>query len=575
MKRILISAEQLKENASQVINQAICQASDGATICLEAGEYPLSSPILIEEIKNLTFDGGGSTLRPFFDRTKDQDHGTDVMHCARCANLLIKNFKVCASQSANTAVRILDANLDYADVEVHAREPFCGKENFDSGMTFTEDGRPLRCYWIKGELDPAKRAVIAGEIAVTSPLQKKVPYEEIGPQQYRIYSTSLREHGFGQVPTANSVAVLRKGMFGCIKHSVYGNTAFVFRDCEGVTVEDVKITNFGGFAFIVLPRCFDFTFRRVRIQTEDFEHQPYSITGDGIHTTGLGGKFIVEDCFFERLGDDAINLHTQVISPREITANGARLIYDKIKGMVNDSWAKAGDRLTVRRAGDWQIKGEIPVKAYEKGYITFDPLPFTLEESDVITNQAYFADAIVRRTTVRQPRARAFCWQSVNSLLVEDCFFDSVGDVALYFSSAFRHFLEAGPVKNVVIRRNRFLGNHLKNNTRGMIHAWIFGEEEEQALTHIHQNITVQHNVFEDAALPIYITMTDGVTITDNLFINRREEKDSRIQLKGCNDVLCERNYTLCGAEKFESLPFEGGVRAVNNGYIKFLNKKN
>jgi len=126
-------------------------------------------------------------------------------------------------------------------------------------------------------------------------------------------------------------------------------------------------------------------------------------------------------------------------------------------------------------------------------------------------------------------------------------------------------------VKNVLIRNNRFLGNHLRGNKNGMIHAWIFGDEKQQSLKHIHQNITVHRNLFEDATLPIYLSMTDGVTVTDNLFVNQREEKDTRILIRGCTNVHCKGNYTLCGAEKFESVPFEGDGRAVDTPYLNTL----
>lgn len=582
MSIIKVARPNKGEDASKFINEAIRNAPIGSELVLERGEYLLLSPIIIEEKEDFVFNGNGSTIMPYFDREKDENPGSDGFNCRRSRNITLKNFKLCASQSVNTAVRILAVNKKYVDVKVNAAEPFNGNEFLFSGMAFTEDGRPLQSYWLINKGDDSRIGFFAGEIPTSRAINVNAPREEIGDQCYRIYSSSLAEFGKDESELTSDSrtpkdALLRPGTLANMLHSVYRVCGFTFKNCTEVTVEDVHVSNFGGFVFVILPRCFDFTFRRVKLQTEDFEHQPYPANADLVHTTGLGGKLIFEDCFVERSSDDVLNIHTQAFVPRNVTKKSFEVIYNKPFGIVSPSWAQENDVLRVYSSKDFSLKGKITVKSFKDGVVTFDELPFTVDESDIISNETYYPNVIIRGNVIRNQRNRAFTFQAVSSLLVENNTIEG-SPAAIYISAAFNGYYEAGPAENIVIRNNYFYGNSIRRvNYNGVIHTWVFGSADFQKdLYHIHRNMTIENNTFVNTNIsPIYVSLTDRVKISGNKFVDCHTKNGEKIVLRNCTEISCENNVDVYGTACSACEPFfeDNLVGMSNDGFLKAIMK--
>ena len=556
MEIIKIGKIASREDASEIINQAIKNAPNGSTIVLETGEYLIKSPIRIESKKDFVFDGNSSTIMPFFDRTKDENPGSDGFNCKNNQNLTLKNFKLHASQHTNSAGKVIDVNTEYADVEICAKEPFNGNEMFFSGMAFSPDGRPLRSYWMHQQGSESRRGLIAGEIPTTRSISENVHHEMIGEQTYRIFSPErLAEFGRKEsdlVPddATPKESLLKVGTTVAIIHSIYRVCGFAFRNCHDVLVENVHISNCGGFVFVILPRCSNFTFRKIKLKTEDFVHQPYPTNADTIHVTGLGGKFLLEDCYFERPADDIVNIRTQVMVPKEITETSMKVIYNKPLGVVSPDWAKPKDILKIYTSDTFLLKGEIEVKTFENGTVTFDKPDFEITESDRITNKAYYSDIVIRNCMARHLRGR-FCIQAAKSLLFENNNIDGTSN-AVYMTAAFNGYYEAGPTENIIIRNNTFYGDNINvKGNNGVVHAWVFASsEEQQKLFHIHKNITVENNTFMNTLVPpVYISLTDGVTIKNNKFIDCKTKDNERIIINNCTEILCENNLEIQGVD--------------------------
>lgn len=584
MNIIKVTRPDKGEDASELINEAIRNAPIGSELVLEKGEYLLMSPIVIEDKEDFVFNGNGSTIMPYFDREKDENPGCDGFNCRGSSNIILKNFKLCASMPVNSAVRVLDVTKKYVDVKVNSSVPFNGKEFLFSGMSFTEDGRPLQSYWLtnKGE-DETRRGFFADEIPTTRSINVNAPREELGDQYYRIYSSSLAQYGQKESelsPDSRTTkeSLLRPGTLANVLHSVYRVCGFTFRNCSNVTVEDVHISNCGGFVFVILPRCFDFTFRRVRLQTEDFVHQPYAANADLIHTSGLGGKLIIEECFIERSSDDVLNSHTQALVPREITKNSFRVIYNKLYGVVASSWAKENDVLRVYSSKDFTLKGKITVKSFKDGVVTFDELPFDIEESDAISNETYYPNIIIRKNVIRNQRNRAMTIAAASSLLIEDNTIEGTA-AAIYLSTSYTVYYEAGPAENVIIRNNYFHGDNLNriDNYNGVIHTWAFGTADFlKSLYHIHRNITIENNTFVRTNLsPIYVSLADGVKIHGNKFVECRGKNGKNIVIRNCTDISCENNIDINGYKASDSeVAFDDAPAGMaNDGFFKAIMK--
>ena len=506
------------QDASPLIQKTLDKAGDGAVLHFEKGRYYLLSPLEIRGKTGLTLDGNGCVFSPHYDREDEFEKSSDAFHIRDCDHLTLKNFKIDASLPANSAARIVKVHEDAVDVKIQSRVPFNGKERFIDRMVFDEAGMPQDIFWFSNRYDPARRTIIEGELACTAPRRLEPERTYLGQQVFRV-----------SVPP-DVLSRLEPGMLCSVSHTYYGLVAFTFRNCRDVLIEDVAIPNFGGFGFLILPRCMDFTFRRVCLRTEDFAHQPYATTSDGIHLVGLGGRLLMEDCVFERLGDDSFNIHTQVMTVRECGPAGIHLAYEKVGGIVSPDWLKPGDVLWAYDPVTLEKRGEIIAgEASDPGHFLPAHDVSFLRPGDFVTNRAYFPDTVIRNSVIRHSRGRGCCIQGVNSLLMENCEIGPAKGPAIYLSTAFNEWKEAGPLQNVVIRGNRLISSPADKPRENWtmlrggsgILLWLRGDEYVD-LPDVHRNITIENNLFIDfyTQHALYLSSADGVTVRGNRFRN-------------------------------------------------------
>ena len=524
MKHITVSPDLLSENVSSAIEKIINDAPRGATITFEKGVYPLSKAVNICGKHSLVLDGKDAVLSPFFDRTKGADTGSGVFELHSCEDIVIRGFTICASAPVNTAGRIVKVTKDHADVEIESSFPFTGTEQFIDGGIFDEEWRPKNHYWIFGGYDPQKRTIIAGEIPCTAPKKLDTPHEIIGENKVRVFSKRLT----GLLP----------GMRCSISHSYYGLSAFVFRQCSNITLEELKITNFAGFGFLILPHCKDFFFTRVTFLSSDKKHQPLALNSDGIHIAGLSGKLVVEDCDFDCIADDVLNVHTQVMTVKSICGDNLVLIYDKVGGLISPYWCKKGDKLRIYDPENLKFKGYAEVAFSDRGNIILDKNIVDIKKGDYVTADKYYPEVKIASCRFYGCRTRTFCLQGTKSLDLYGCTFYNVSKKTIYCTSSFDFWMEAGPLCNVTIRDNLFFGIKEWYGGGSVIYVGIDGEKY-QSVEPIHQNITVENNRFKDVSGPlIEIHFANGVSVRNNIFENCLAEKQNIIIDRSINVVF-------------------------------------
>ncbi len=537
MSIIKISPKMMGENATPILEKIIADAPDGATVHFESGTYILAETVKITGKRNLTLEGKGVRLAPYFSRETGVDDGAGVFELLDCKNLVVRGFTVDGTEPANTSAVVVNATDTYVDVEMSDHIPLTGRERFIAGMIFNDDWSPMRYHWISAPYDTTQRTVIAGEIACSAPKKLDCPHEFLDERRVRVYSSKLKWQQFSK-----SVKCLKPGTKCNISHTYYGLRAFTFRQCETVLFEDVTISNYAGFGFLILPHCRDFTFRRLKMASADPAHQPYALNSDGIHLTGLSGNLVLEDCCFEAIGDDRLNVHTQVMTVKAIEREKLTLIYDKVGGIISPYWSQSGDELRVYNPETLELKGKVTVLTADCGDITLSPNGVDITAGDYITNDKYYPDVTIRRCTFRRNGGRQLCLQGSDNLLIEDCEFYNTASCSLYLSTAFDYWYEAGPLSNVTVRNNLFRDLITEViDQRSTILVQINGERH-QNIPPVHKNIVIENNRFENICVPpVIVKLTDGVTVRNNRFINCNKEYEA-MTFENCANVVCENN---------------------------------
>lgn len=527
MAEFVIRCPERGSACSGLINQVLRRAPEGSRIVFEPGEYLIDEKLLLNDRKGVTLDGSGSVLILRNDRERNYRYSTDGMHVERCRDITITNFKIRALHPSNTGYRVLAVTPEYVDIQCLSRIPLTGKEQFVATAMFGESGRPLGLYWFGTPHLEGIHSVLAGELATTAPELVDTPHLPLGGNRFRIFN--LRD----------SAGELKPGMHGALLHTNYGLSCFVFRDCSGVTIDSVEIQDFGGMGCVILPYCRDFIFRRFSCRSTDRELQPYSCTLDAVHTTGLGGKLLMENCFFEAVGDDILNVHA--VPLHVVEKRGAELVLrlDKPGARFPERWGRAGDLLAVYDGGNFRRKTPVVIRSIERERLTVDAAG--AEEvlvGDYLLNTAYCPEITVRNCVAVNSRSR-FCLAAVRGAEFYGNHFDMCSFKApIYISCSFRCWAEAGIVENISVHDNDLFCIRDPQDVETHREAvWVrIGEPEPERVQNRYRNIRIFRNRI---AGRVAVSHTDGLAVEENWFDMAPEDA---VQTEFCTQVRIREN---------------------------------
>lgn len=252
----------------------------------------------------------------------------------------------------------------------------------------------------------------------------------------------------------------------------------------------------------------------------------YSANADASHFSNCRGKIVEENCLFEGMMDDAINVHaTSVKIVEQLAPNKIRCRF-----MHNDAYDfelfKPGDRLRFIRPAtmengpsmkivSFQLEGDGHDMLIETKY----PIPTGFGVGDAIENAEAMADVVFRGNVVARNRARGALFTTTGSVLIESNRFEHVAGQALLFEGDASHWYESGALRNCVIRGNLF----------GACNAWAPAYKQGVVSFHpsfddptadrkpYHRGIAVVDNVFATYRQPIvYALATENLIVSGN-----------------------------------------------------------
>lgn len=523
MQSFVIKPTRITDDRSGEINELLRDIPDGSTVRFEAGEYYIRENLLLRDKKNIVLDGDGAVIVPFYDPEQPHVTGSDVLYVEHCDGAVIRGFSVRSEKPTNMTGKIVNVTEEYIDVKLSPVYPISDKTNFLKVTVCDDEWYPKTIIPINSH-STEKNSVIAGELITTRGEELGAKHEDLGGDVHRIYYNVYEPN----VPVGANVI---------LQHTYYGLCAFAFRSSHNVTVENVHIDDYGGFCFAILPRSSNFTFRGVRCESSDKEHRRYSACADAIHTTGLYGSFKIENCFFDGIGDDVLNIHALMLSVKEKTENKLKLVLDKERSKFPKRFIEKGDPLYVFDGENIELKGEMKVLAVEGDdgeTVTVDK-PEIASEGDYIFNYYYMPDVEIKNTNAVHCRSR-FCIQSGRN--VEICgngLNMCLSKAPIYISVAFSFWREAGIIENVSIH-----DNVISAHVDGTPAIWLrINETEPEKMKYRHGNISIENN-------EIYGTVDLRAAESLRLIGNRIKTcSDTPVELHDCRNVTAEGNVIV------------------------------
>lgn len=343
----------------------------------------------------------------------------------------------------------------------------------------------------------------------------------------------------GNLQAGNNLIVRHIGNYRPIIH-LYGGRNFRFSN----------MTLYSGPGMgLVAHLTEDVTLRNFNVRP--WKNLMMSTNTDATHFISCAGTIDVEDCYFEGMGDDAINVHgfynTITAIPDSCTAEVTICNPNGTQDMIFDAPA-AGDCVEFSHHdillpfASGKVRDVNIDEAKWSATLHFDgPIPDQVQPGDLLTDCSRVAAMRFVRCHINSIRARAALIQTRNAL-IENCLIENCTGTGIHVDTA-TGWYEAIGTRDVVIRnniiRNCGYGDATYCQTAGIA---VTTECPENALG-VHKRLEIVGNDIECGGKNgIFVSCCKEVSICSNKIKNC----PSAILFE-CSDQLCVRDNEIDG----------------------------
>jgi len=471
---------------------------------------PKSVGISFQNLKNVTFDGSGSTF---------VFHGKMLpIVLKNCANCTLKNFKIDFADPAISQVKVLENKPEGLTIALapevkyeveNGRLFFFGtqwRHSSGTGIAFEENTRRL--------------------VFTTSDV--RVDLSNVQEIQPRIFFCPNWKHT--KLVPGTRVALRPWNRPAC--------AIFVFHDLN-TKLENIQIHYAEGMGVLAqMSENIHLNGLSVCLRGSD-DSRYFTTHADATHFSGCKGQLLSENGVYESMMDDAINVHgtyLKVVKRVNDKTLQGRYSHPQTYGF---HWGTVGDEVQFIRSNTMEhfdgVNRITAIKAVDKPTehgakvfeISFEkPVPAEISEAGKygIENLTWTPEVIFRKNIIRNNRARGALFSTPKRTIIEENLFDHTSGTAILLCGDCNGWFETGACRDVVIRKNTFL-NALTNMfqfTNGIISIYPEIPDLKGQQKYFHGGrpdaILIEENVFRTFDHPIvYAKSIDGLTFRKNV----------------------------------------------------------
>lgn len=469
------------------IKNAILNLKDNQELILEEGIYYVGEILEVKNKKNVKISGNNAVIiRTGIDATGVSARRCSVFNLKDSQDVTISGItvKYDAITSVSGVVTASFPNKGEVYVKPYDIYELTGKEVYCALNTFDENGAPdlkLEKYVNEGY---SSEISSDGEIIL-----KNLSY--------------------------NECKALQMGTQVGLRASLSSDAVVNVLDCTNVVLEDITVRNSFSGVFFVNGRTANLTLRRIDISPES-DFAAFSSNADGLHIASMGGKLLVEDCNFVKLGDDCVNVHGMGYSVTELSGNTFKAFNNRYQQYATSYWAKEGDEIEFYDSDTFKLLGTATLKRISLlgGKMTFDSIPEGVKDGTVLANKTLHPNVEIKNCNVRSNRARAFLLQTENAV-VENCNIKDTRLAAVLIAPDMNYWYEMSPGRNITIRNNTFT-----NCGVGADAAIVTAASHDINAVYpadVNRNIVIENNIFNDCPSAVKAASVSGLTFADNV----------------------------------------------------------
>jgi len=453
---------------------------------LTAGGNPKSPSVLFpfSKLDGLEIEGTGAELLV--------SGVTGLFLFDGCRNVSVRGLSFDSPRPAFSVGMVTASTARYFDVAVEPEYPVVGGEAVPAFMDY----------------DPETRLPAPAFLDIYRCIEST---ELLGPQILRVHLT--RDVS---VPVGHLVV---------LRHEVYGKgPVYMFNHCADVQVSDSTIYSAPGMGLAAIV-CKNVTLRHFNILKRPGSRRPMTANADGTHFGGCKGTVLLEDCTFEGMGDDGVNIKSGLyLSIRKRLDDHAVLTQHNMK-LVD--LPDPSDVMEISHVDTLLPFASAKVRSatLEPGEdnlirVTFEEsLPEELREGDVLGNATRVPALRMRRCTIRDNRARGVLCQT-RDVVIEDCTFQRCTRAGVLVFTEVVGFFESIGARDVVVRRNLIENcNFGAATAEGSLCATASLKDfAYPSQPGVHRDVVFENNrILGTNESAIFAAGVDGLTIKDNV----------------------------------------------------------
>lgn len=321
----------------------------------------------------------------------------------------------------------------------------------------------------------------------------------------------------------------REGEIYQMRHTIRNQVCGFINESEGVRLEGLRSQFVGNFG-IVSQNAKDITVVGCRMAPEEGGERTCAGFADFLQFSGCRGYIEVDKCYFAGAHDDAINVHgthLKVVgqpSPRKLRL---RYMHDQTWGF-NSFYA--GDSIEVVDVHSLKgkfagiVEGSTRIDDYE-WEVTVDRDLESLDIADgrAVENISATPSLRVADSYFTLVPTRGILVTTRRKVVIEGNTFDKIPMPAIYISDDARGWYESGPVRDVTIRRNRFI-------ECGSPVIGVKPETDRDGGS-VHSGIRIEGNEFVmRGGLAVSVSGASDVVVEGNVITGNHEAEPVRVE---------------------------------------------
>lgn len=467
--------------------------------------HPVALPLV--GLKDVTIDGGGSKF---------------ILHGSVVAALVM--------DSENVTIKGID--FEYAE-----------SENFDVTVTGFEPGKTRvkideKRFPYEIEKD-SRRILFTGAGGLKMPISSCMAFDGVTHEIIeRTSDIGLPRTGTrlddGTLVLDRDVSKLGAGVkvgdVLSLRNCGRDNPAIVLYRAKNTVLEDVIVRNSFGMA-LVAQRSENITFRGTKKAADRTagmfagEGRVGSVSADATHFSNCRGEIRVENCFFEAMMDDAINVHSTCLSVREKKApNRIRCRYMHGQSIGFETFLP-GETLrfvkgpTLENGWEVKVKKVFKLDERELELVLDADVPSDYGVGDAVENADYQPSVTFVGNIVTHNRARGCLFTTPKRVVVKDNLFETISGAAILFAGDAQGWYESGACEDVLVENNVFRNNLTSRFqfTNGILSVYPEVRRLGSQKKAYHRNLVFRKNRFETFDVPLlYAKSVEGLVFEDN-----------------------------------------------------------